>query len=164
VRLLWAHGRTRIRLQTLLAHALSVPQIAGDPRLPESGPSFAPGKSYSHPEGGCRVERETLFEGTISRGSHPLDSRAAPVRRCPDVRTPPEEDLNSSPDMAPDGSHIGGTETRSRDSESERGTPGTSSPIPLCVTRYAEAPILSLFDLFKPAIVIGIAVGVWYLL
>jgi hypothetical protein len=56
------------------------------------------------------------------------------------------------------------TDTSSLDSESGRDTPETSNLIPSRVIQYTEAPILLLFDLLKLAIVIGIAVGVWYLL
>jgi hypothetical protein len=87
-----------------------------------------------------------------------------PSADVPTYGTTPEEDLDSGPDMAPDGSLIGRTDTSSLDSESGRGTPGTSSLIPSRVSQYTESPALLMFDLLKLAVVIGIAVGVWYLL
>lgn len=108
-------------------------------------------------------EKPYLLERSIDRlpSSNPEPLPSADV---PTYGTPPKEDLDSGPDMAPDGSLIGGTDTSSLGPESGRGTPGTSSLIPSRVIQYAEAPSLLLFDLLKLAIVIAIAVGVWYLL
>ena len=99
------------------------------------------------------------MDGPVPPGPEPL-----PATDVPTYGTPPEEDLDSSPDMAPDGTLVGETDTSSLDPEPGRGTAGTSNLIPSRVIQYAEAPTLLVFDLLRLAVVIGIAVGVWYLL
>lgn len=100
--------------------------------------------------------REQSVDGPTPSAPEPLPSADVPM-----YGTPPEEDLDSGPDMAPDGSLIGETDTSSLDSEPGS---GTSSRLPSRVVQYTEAPTLLLFDPLKLAIVVGIAVGVWYLL
>jgi hypothetical protein len=103
--------------------------------------------------------RERSVDGPIPSGPEPL-----PAADVPTYGTPPEEDLDSGPDMAPDGTLVGEMDTSSLDPEPGRGTSGTSNLIPSRVIQYAEAPTLLVFDLLKLAVVVGIAVGVWYLL
>ena len=103
--------------------------------------------------------REQSVDSPTPSAPEPLPSADIPA-----YGTPPDEDLDSGPDMAPDGSLIGETDTSSLDSEPGRGVSRTPILRPSRVSQYAEAPTLLLFDLLKLAIGIGIAVGVWSLL
>ena len=108
-------------------------------------------------------EKPYLSEQSVD-GPIPSTPEPLPAADFPTYGTPREEELDSGPDMAPDGTLVGETDTSSFGSESGRGTPGTPNLIPSRVIQYTEAPTLLMFDLLKLAVVIGIAVGVWYLL
>lgn len=108
-------------------------------------------------------EKPYLRERSVD-GPTPSTPEPLPSADIPTYGAPPEDDLDSGPDMAPDGSLIGGTDTSVLDSERERNRPTASGLIPSRFTHYAEAPLLLLIDLVKLAVAISIAVGVWYLL
>ena len=138
-----------------------LPENHGCPNLDNALP---PGRSTVRPGRDMEwSEKPYLSEQSVASPT-PSAPEPLPSADIPTYGTPPDEDLDGGPDMAPDGTLIGETDTSSLDSEPERDVSRTPSLIPSRVNQYREAPTLLLFDLLKLAIVIGIAVGVWSLL
>lgn len=139
-------------------------------RLPET--HDCPNLDHALPPGWESVDRATDGEWTekpyveaqsvdVATPDAPQPLRPTDV---PTYGTPPEEDLDSGPDMAPDGSLVGQTDTTMLEGDRDRDTVGGSSLVPSRLTQYTEAPSLLLFDLVKLALLVAIAVGLMYLL
>lgn len=108
-------------------------------------------------------ERPSLRERSIDRPT-PDTPEPLPFTDIPTYGTPPEENLDSGPDTAPDGRLVGQTDTSSLDPEPGGGVSRMPSVVPSRVSQYRDAPALLLFDLPKLATVVGVAVGVWFVL
>ena len=114
--------------------------------------------------GGKNWSEAPYLRGRSITRPTPDTPKPLPFTDIPTYGTPPKENLDSGPDTAPDGRLIGQTDTSSLDPGPGRGVSRMPSLVPSRVSQYVEAPALLLFDLLKLAIVVGVAVGVWFLL
>ena len=102
---------------------------------------------------------ERSVEGSTPDAAEPLPSVEVPT-----YGAAPDEDLDSGPDLAADGSLVGQTDTSMLEDEATGGPSTVSRLLPSRFRQYPEAPLLVVVDLVKLAVVVGIALGIWYTL